>query len=95
MQSATAHVLNGGMQLMNAKGATAILMDIHSGEIISMVSLPDFDPNDRSGKFSNKNGSDSPLFNKGVQGLYELGSVFKVFTAALALEEKIVNLDNI
>ena len=95
VQSATAHVLNGGMQLMNAKGATAILMDIHSGEIISMVSLPDFDPNDRSGKFSNKNGSDSPLFNKGVQGLYELGSVFKVFTAALALEEKIVNLDTL
>jgi cell division protein FtsI (penicillin-binding protein 3) len=60
-----------------------------------MVSLPDFDPNDRSGKFSNKNGSDSPLFNKGVQGLYELGSVFKVFTAALALEEKIVNLDTL
>lgn len=95
VQSATAHVLNGGMQLMNAKGATAILMDIHSGEIISMVSLPDFDPNDRSGKFSKKNGSDSPLFNKGVQGLYELGSVFKVFTAALALEEKIVNLDTL
>ena len=95
VQSAIAHVLNGGMQLMNAKGATAILMDIHSGEIISMVSLPDFDPNDRLGKFSNKNGSDSPLFNKGVQGLYELGSVFKVFTAALALEEKIVNLDTL
>ena len=95
VQSAIAHVLNGGMQLMNAKGATAILMDIHSGEIISMVSLPDFDPNDRSGKFSKKNGSDSPLFNKGVQGLYELGSVFKVFTAALALEEKIVNLDTL
>ena len=93
VQSAIAHVLNGGMQLMNAKGATAILMDIHSGEIISMVSLPDFDPNDRSGEFSKKNGSDRPLFNKGVQGLYELGSVFKVFTAALALEEKIVNLD--
>ena len=76
---------------MNAKGATAILMDIHSGEIISMVSLPDFDPNDRVQKVSKKDGSQSSLFNKAVQGRYELGSVFKVFTAAMALEDGIVN----
>ena len=91
VQSAIGHVLQGGMQLMNAKGAAAILMDIHSGEIISMVSLPDFDPNDRVQKTSKKNGSQSSLFNKAVQGRYELGSVFKVFTAAMALEDGIVN----
>ena len=91
VQSAIGHVLKGGMQLMNAKGAAAILMDIHSGEIISMVSLPDFDPNDRVQKVSKKNGSQSSLFNKAVQGRYELGSVFKVFTAAMALEDGIVN----
>jgi len=91
VQSAIGHVLQGGMQLMNAKGAAAILMDIHSGEIISMVSLPDFDPNDRVQKVSKKNGSQSSLFNKAVQGRYELGSVFKVFTAAMALEDGIVN----
>ena len=91
VQSAIGHVLEGGMQLMNAKGAAAILMDIHSGEIISMVSLPDFDPNDRIQKASKKNGSQSSLFNKAVQGRYELGSVFKVFTAAMALEDGIVN----
>ena len=91
VQSAIGHVLQGGMQLMNAKGAAAILMDIHSGEIISMVSLPDFDPNDRVQKASKKNGSLSSLFNKAVQGRYELGSVFKVFTAAMALEDGIVN----
>ena len=91
VQSAIGHVLQGGMQLMNAKGAAAILMDIHSGEIISMVSLPDFDPNDRVQKASKKNGSESSLFNKAVQGRYELGSVFKVFTAAMALEDGIVN----
>ena len=91
VQSAIGHVLEGGMQLMNAKGAAAILMDIHSGEIISMVSLPDFDPNDRVQKTSKKNGSQSSLFNKAVQGRYELGSVFKVFTAAMALEDGIVN----
>ena len=91
VQSAIGHVLQGGMQLMNAKGAAAILMDIHSGEIISMVSLPDFDPNDRVQKASKKNSSQSSLFNKAVQGRYELGSVFKVFTAAMALEDGIVN----
>ena len=91
VQSAIGHVLQGGMQLMNAKGAAAILMDIHAGEIISMVSLPDFDPNDRVQKASKKNGSESSLFNKAVQGRYELGSVFKVFTAAMALEDGIVN----
>ena len=91
VQSAIGHVLQGGMQLMNAKGAAAILMDIHSGEIISMVSLPDFDPNDRVQKASKMNGSQSSLFNKAVQGRYELGSVFKVFTAAMALEDGIVN----
>ena len=91
VQSAIGHVLQGGMQLMNAKGAAAILMDIHSGEIISMVSLPDFDPNDRVQKASKKTGSQSSLFNKAVQGRYELGSVFKVFTAAMALEDGIVN----
>ena len=91
VQSAIGHVLQGGMQLMNAKGAAAILMDVHSGEIISMVSLPDFDPNDRVQKASKKNGSQSSLFNKAVQGRYELGSVFKVFTAAMALEDGMVD----
>ena len=95
VQSAIGHVLEGGMRLMNAKGATAILMDIHSGELISMVSLPDFDPNDRVVEASGKSGSESPLFNKAVQGLYELGSVFKVFTAAMALEDGIVTPDTI
>ena len=95
VQSAIGHVLQGGMQLMNAKGAAAILMDIHSGEIISMVSLPDFDPNDRVQKVSKKDGSQSSLFNKAVQGRYELGSVFKVFTAAMALEDGIVNQNTI
>ena len=95
VQSAIGHVLQGGMQLMNAKGAVAILMDIHSGEIISMVSLPDFDPNDRVQKVSKKEGSQSSLFNKAVQGRYELGSVFKVFTAAMALEDGIVNQNTI
>jgi cell division protein FtsI (penicillin-binding protein 3) len=90
IQSATAEVLDAGMRLMNAKGATAILMDVHTGELISLVSLPDFDPNTRPNPLVAGDPSDSPLFNRAVQGVYELGSTFKVFAAAQALEEGLV-----
>ena len=44
VQAAAERVLRGGMSLMNAKGATSILMDVETGEVISLVSLPHFDP---------------------------------------------------
>lgn len=91
VQDAIERVLYGGMKLMNAKGASAVLMDIHSGEIVSMASLPDFDPNERPRPLVAGDAGDSPLFNRAVQGVYELGSVFKVFTAAQALELGLVN----
>ncbi len=87
IQSAVRTVLYGGMKLMDAKGATAILMDVHSGELVAMTSLPDFDPNDRPHVAVSGDASDSPLFNRAVQGVYELGSTFKIFTAAQMLEE--------
>lgn len=86
VQAATERVLEGGMMLMNAKGATAILMDVNSGEIISMVSLPDFDPNNRPRVLTAGDQSDSPLFNRAVQGVYELGSTFKIFAVTQAME---------
>lgn len=86
-QAATRRVLEGGMKIMNAKGAAAILMDVHTGEIISMVSLPDFDPNDRPAPLLKGKPSDSPLFNRAAQGVYELGSTFKLFAAAVSLEK--------
>jgi len=67
------------------------LMDVHTGEIISMVSLPDFDPNNRPRVPTTGDQSDSPLFNRAVQGVYELGSVFKIFTTAQAMELGLVN----
>jgi len=86
VQSTMREVLYGGMRLMNAKGAAGILMDIDSGEILSMVSLPDFDPNDRPRPLTKGDAGDSPLFNRAVQGVYELGSVFKIFAVAQAME---------
>ena len=91
IQSAMRRVLYGGMKLMNAKGATAILMKVDSGEVVSMVSLPDFDPNKRPRVLTEGDASDSPLFNRSVQGVYELGSTFKIFAAAQALDLGLVN----
>jgi len=91
VQAAAERVLAGGMSLMNAKGASSVLMDIHTGEVISMVSLPDFDPNSRPPIPTEGDQSDSPLFNRAVQGVYELGSVFKIFTVAQAMELGLVN----
>ena len=86
VQTAAERVLWGGMKLMNAKGASSVLMDAHTGEIVSMVSLPDFDPNNRPNPPVQGQAADSPLFNRAVQGLYELGSTFKIFTAAQSME---------
>lgn len=91
IQDAVERVLFGGMRLMNAKGATAIMMDIHTGEIVALASLPDFDPNDRPAPVTEGDPAQSPLFNRAVLGVYELGSTFKVFTAAQALDAGLVN----
>lgn len=91
VQAASERVLQGGMMLMNAKGATSVLMDIRTGEVISLVSLPDFDPNNRPRVLLEGNQSDSPLFNRAVQGVYELGSVFKIFAIAQALELDLID----
>ncbi|MCE5974616.1 penicillin-binding protein 2 [Sinirhodobacter sp. WL0062] len=91
LQSAIEEILDGGMKLMNAKGATAILMEVKTGEVLAMASLPDFDPNDRPAPLTKGDASDSPLFNRAVQGVYELGSTFKIFAVAQAMELGLVN----
>ncbi len=91
VQAAAEEVLAGGMSIMNAKGAASVLMDIRTGEIISMVSLPDFDPNNRPQVLTQGDQSDSPLFNRAVQGVYELGSTFKIFAVAQAMELGLIN----
>lgn len=91
VQSAMEEVLASGMEIMSAKGAAAILMEVKTGEIVAMASLPDFDPNDRPRPLLQGDPSDSPLFNRAVQGQYELGSTFKLFPVAQALDLGIVN----
>ena len=95
LQANVEEVLGAGMRMMNAKGASAILMDVHSGEILSIASLPDFDPNDRPTIALTGDPSDSPLFNRAVQGVYELGSTFKIFAVAQAMDLGLVNADTL
>ncbi|MXU65419.1 peptidoglycan D,D-transpeptidase FtsI family protein [Oceanomicrobium pacificus] len=95
VQAAIERVLRGGMSVMNAKGASAVLMKARTGEILSMVSLPDFDPNHRPAPATSGDPSLSPLFNRAAQGRYELGSTFKVFTAALSMEMGLASPDTL
>ena len=82
------HVINKELKksinTFNANGAGALLMDADNGEVISLVSLPDFDLNKRE-----KINADE-FTNKITKGIFELGSIFKTFTVALALDESIV-----
>ncbi len=77
--------LLNGIDIFSARGAGALLMDVTNGEILSLVSLPDFNLMER------QNISDIQFMNKITLGVYELGSVFKTFTIAAALEGGIVD----
>ncbi len=81
--------LHKAIEIFDAKGGAALLMNANNGEIISLVSLPNFDINRRI-KIA-----DTKYTNKITKGVYELGSIFKTFTIALALEKKIVEPETI
>ena len=69
-----------------AIGAAGLVLDAGSGEVLSMVSLPDFDPNAPARAFG------EVAFNRATKGVYEMGSVFKLFNTAIALDSGTVTL---
>ena len=79
-QQALEHELLDAMKRFSAKGAAGIVMDIHSGELLAMTSLPQLNPN-AAGQ-----GSDEARFNRATLGVYELGSTYKPFTVAMAMD---------
>lgn len=83
VQNAVRDVLAAQMENFTAIGAAAIVMDAQNGEVVAMVSLPDFDPNDRPAP---RGPQGDLLFSRASQGVYELGSTFKAFAAANAME---------
>ena len=81
--------LNNAIETFDATGGGALLMDVNNGDIISLVSLPNFNINQRIII------KDKKFINKITKGVYELGSIFKTFTIALALEHKLVDTNTI
>src|SRR5439155_22715129 len=65
-----------------------LITDFRSGEIISMVSLPDYDPNNP------REANDPTRINRLTTGVYELGSTFKALTVAMALDSGKINLNS-
>lgn len=86
VQQAVRDELVAAMTRYKALAANSIVLDVRTGEIVSMVSLPDFDPN-RPGSPKDKN-----RFNRLMTGVFEMGSTFKALTVAMALDSGKVNL---
>jgi cell division protein FtsI (penicillin-binding protein 3) len=78
--------LSATVARFKAKGGSGIVLDVATGEIVGMVSLPDFDPNHY------QRATIAQRFNRNSQGSYELGSLFKVFTLAMALDAGVVGM---
>jgi len=72
----------------HAKAASGIISNVKTGELVAMVSLPDFDPNNP------KEAHDPDRINRLTTGVYEMGSTFKAFTLAMALDSGKINLNS-
>ena len=81
--------LSKALKIFKSPGGAALLMDVDNGEILSLVSLPNFDINLRADI------KDQKYINKITKGVYELGSIFKTFTVALALDYDLVKPNTI
>jgi cell division protein FtsI (penicillin-binding protein 3) len=88
VQYALADELESARRAYQAKGGAGLVMDVNTGEVLGMVSLPDYDPNSVRGV------SDDEKFNRVTKGVYELGSTFKTFTFASALEDGVVDFSD-
>jgi len=77
--------LAAAMREFRAIGAAGLVLDANDGEVLAMVSLPDFDPNA-------SDADPAARFNRATLGTYEMGSTFKVFTTAMALDAGVVTL---
>ncbi|WP_299396751.1 penicillin-binding protein 2 [Pelagibius sp.] len=76
------------MTTFSAIGAAGVVMDARSGEVVALASLPSFDPAKPASAPADAR------FNRASLGIYEMGSVFKIFTAAMALNEGVVALND-
>jgi len=89
VQHALHEEIGAAMTQFNALGAAGIVLDVQTGEVLAMASLPDFNPNDPGDAVT-----DEKYMNRAVQGVYEMGSTFKTFTMAMALEHGVATLED-
>lgn len=89
VQHAMHEELGAAMRQFNAAGAAGIVMDARTSQVVALVSLPDFDPNDPGGA-----AADRQYMNRASQGVYEMGSTFKTYTMALALEHGVASMED-
>jgi cell division protein FtsI (penicillin-binding protein 3) len=84
VQQALEHELQDALTTFSAIGAAGVIMDVHTGEVLAMTSLPEINPN--------APGAATPeeRFNRATQGVYELGSTFKPFTFAMAMDSGVI-----
>jgi cell division protein FtsI (penicillin-binding protein 3) len=78
--------LEDSVKTFHAIGAAGLVMDIRNGEILSLVSLPDFDPQHPG------EASADARFNRDTLGVYEMGSTFKIFNTAMALDSGLIHV---
>jgi cell division protein FtsI (penicillin-binding protein 3) len=84
IQQALEHELQAAVDQFSAIGAAGIIMNIHTGEVLAMTSLPQLNPNAAG------NGTPEARFNRATLGVYELGSTFKPFTVAMAMDSGLI-----
>jgi cell division protein FtsI (penicillin-binding protein 3) len=86
VQAAVREELRTAMETFGAIGGCGIVMDVHTGEVLALVSLPDYDAN------SVRTAPADDRFNRAVAGTYEPGSTFKLQTASMALDSGLVHI---
>lgn len=88
VQHAVEEELANAMDAFGAAAAAGVVLDVETGEVLGLASLPDYDPNQPVAA------PEGARFNTATRGVYEMGSTFKVFTAAIALETGAAHLDS-
>ena len=86
IQAIVAREINKQIQIFEAIGGAGVMLDIASGEVLALVSLPDFNPN----HFGTTDAD--ARFNRATLGLYEMGSTFKAFTVAIGLDAGVATM---
>ncbi len=89
LQAVLRQEIAASIETFQAIGGAGIIMDAEGGEVLALVSLPDFDPNQPNAAVS-----PDARFNRATLGVYEMGSIFKVFTTAMTLDYGVAGLDD-